>query len=104
MDGDDGRADGQADSPEKDPAWHLTAWLLPAGAGASALLTAGQTLTGGLGGALGYPAALALDLLCVALVRDARRRAVAGRWMRAEDYEFVLPLRPLVVRLVVFPR
>ena len=73
MDGDDDRADGQADSPEKDPAWHLTAWLLPAGAGASSLLTVGQTLTGGLGGMIGYPAALALALLCIALVRDARR-------------------------------
>jgi Zincin-like metallopeptidase len=104
MDGDDGRADGQADSPEKDPAWHLTAWLLPAGAGASALLTLGQTVTGGLGGVIGYSAALALALLCTALVRDARRRAVAGRWVRGEVYEFALPLTLLLVTLVLLAR
>src|ERR671939_2021664 len=80
------------------------AWLLPAGAGASALLTLGQTVTGGLGGVIGYPAALALALLCVALVRDARRRAVAGRWVRGEVYEFVLPLALLLVTLVLLAR
>jgi predicted Zn-dependent protease with MMP-like domain len=104
VDGDDGRADGQADSAEKDPAWQLTAWLLPAGAGASALLTLGQTVTGGLGRVIGYPAALAFALLCVALVRDARRRAVAGRWVRGEVYEFGLPLGLLLVTLVLLAR
>jgi hypothetical protein len=59
VDGEDNRADGQADSAEKDPAWRLTAWLLPVGAGASALLTLAQTGTGGLGGVIGYPAAVA---------------------------------------------
>ena len=104
MDGEDDRAAGQADSAETDPAWHLTAWLLPAGAGASALLTLAQTLSGGLGGVTGYPAALALALLCVALVRDARRRAVAGRWVRGEVYEFALPLALLLVTLVLLAR
>jgi hypothetical protein len=104
VDGDDGRADGQADSPEKDPAWHLTAWLLPAGAGTSALLTLGQTVTGGLGAMIGYPAVLALVLLCIALVRDARRRAVAARWARGEVYEFALPLGLLLVTLVLLAR
>src|SRR5919108_4717761 len=104
MDGDDGRADGQVDSSEKDPAWQLTVWLLPAGAGASALLALGQTFTGGLDGVIGYPAALALALLCVALVRDARRRAVAGRWVRGEVYEFALPLALLLVTLVLLAR
>jgi len=104
VDGEDGRADGQADSPEKDPAWHLTAWLLPAGAGASSLLTVGQTVSGGLGGVIGYPAALTLALLGIALVHDARRRAVAGRWVRGEVYEFALPLALLLVTLVLLAR
>jgi predicted Zn-dependent protease with MMP-like domain len=104
VDGEDDPAAGQADGAQKDPAWRLTAWLLPAGAGASALLTLGQTVTGGLGRVIGYPAALALALLCVALVRDARRRAVAGRWVRAEVYEFALPLTLLLVTLVLLAR
>ena len=37
-----------SDSVE-DPAWRLTAWVLPIGAGAAALLTAAQTAEGGLG-------------------------------------------------------
>src|SRR2546430_3610011 len=74
VDGDDSRTDGQALQTDslaedaEDPGWQLTAWILPAGAAASAMLTVGQTITGGLGRAIGYPAALALALLCVALV------------------------------------
>jgi predicted Zn-dependent protease with MMP-like domain len=104
VDDEDDQAAGQADSAEKDPAWRLTTWLLPAGAGASALLILGQTVTGGLGGVIGYPAVLALTLLCVALVRDARRRAAAGRWVRGEVYEFALPLGLLLVTLVLLAR
>lgn len=85
----------------EDPAWRLTALILPAGAGASALLTAAQTVSGGLGAALGYPAALAFALLAALLVRDARRRAARGRWTRDEVYEHALPLGVLLVALVL---
>jgi len=85
----------------EDPAWRLTAWVLPAGAGASALLTAVQTIGGGLGAAAGYPAALALALLAALLLRDARRRAARARWARDEVHEFALPLGVLLVTLVL---
>lgn len=87
-----------------DPAWRLTAWLLPIGAGASAIITAVQTLGGAIDGALGYPTALVLALLCLALLRDARRRDAARRWVRAEVYEFTLPLILLLAALVLLAR
>ena len=92
---------GMSDERAEDPAWRLTALVLPVGAGASALLTAAQTVAGGLGGALGYPAALAFALLAALLTRDARRRAVRGRWTRDEVYEYALPLGVLLVALVL---
>ena len=97
----DDRVEDVAGNLSEDPAWRLTALVLPAGAGASALLTAAQTVAGGLGGALGYPAALALALLAVLLARDARRRAVRGHWSRDEVYEYALPLGVLLVALVL---
>ena len=93
--------DGAGGESVEDPAWRLTAWVLPAGAGASALLTAVQTAAGGLGAALGYPAALAFALLAALLVRDARRRAARSRWTRDEVYEYALPLGILLVALVL---
>ncbi len=97
----DDHADDAVSDFAEDPAWRLTAWVLPIGAGASALLTAAQTVAGGLGATLGYPAALALVLLAALLVRDARRRAVRGRWTRDEVYEYALPLGVLLVALVL---
>jgi predicted Zn-dependent protease with MMP-like domain len=107
VDGDDDGADGRSletDGPTDDPGWQLAAWVLPAGAAASALLTLGQTLSGGLSALTGYPAALALAALCGVLVRDARRRARARRWVRGEVYEFALPLALLLVTLVLLAR
>jgi len=97
----DDHADDAVSDRAEDPAWRLTALVLPAGAGASALLTGAQTVAGGIGGALGYPAALALVLLAALLARDARRRAVRGRWTRDEVYEYTLPLGVLLVALVL---
>jgi len=100
-DASDDHADDAVSDSTEDPAWRLTALVLPIGAGASALLTAAQTVAGGLGGALGYPAALAFALLAALLTRDARRRAVRGRWTRDEVYEYALPLGVLLVALVL---
>jgi len=97
----DDHADDVGSDRVEDPAWRLTALVLPVGAGASALLTAAQTVAGGLGGALGYPAALAFALLAALLTRDAHRRAVRGRWTRDEVYEYALPLGVLLVALVL---
>jgi len=97
----DDHADDAVSDRTEDPAWRLTALVLPIGAGASALLTAAQTVAGGLTGALGYPAALAFALLAALLTRDARRRAVGGRWTRDEVYEYALPLGVLLVALVL---
>ena len=97
-------ADDPPETIADDPAWRLTAWLLPAGAGATALLTVGETLGGGLDGLVGYPATLMLALLCAALLRDARRRAASGRWVRVEAYEYALPLGLFVVTLVLLAR
>ncbi|MCA1598672.1 MAG: hypothetical protein LC769_06555, partial [Chloroflexi bacterium] len=97
----DNHADDAVSDRAEDPAWRLTALVLPAGAGASALLTAAQTVAGGLGSTLGYPAALAFALLAALLTRDARRRAVRGRWTRDEVYEYALPLGVLLVALVL---
>lgn len=87
-----------------DPAWRLTAWLLPVAAGASALLALAETLVGSLAQPLGALAVLAFALLCAALARDARRRARRGRWARSEVYEFALPLALLVVAGVLLAR
>ena len=92
---------GASDGAAEDPAWRLTAWVLPAGAGASALLTAAGAIGGSLGAAAGYPAALALALLAALFVRDARRRSARARWARDEVHEFALPLGLLLVTLVL---
>jgi len=97
----DDHADDAGSDRAEDPAWRLTALVLPAGAAASALLTMAQTVAGSLGGALGYPAALAFALLAALLAHDARRRAVRGRWTRDEVYEYALPLGVLLVALVL---
>lgn len=96
---------GSAQPPEEsvaaDPAWRLTALLLPIGAGLSAVLTLGQVMTGSLSGATGYVAALLLAVLCIAFIRDARRRSRSGRWISSEVHEFALPLGLLLVALAL---
>lgn len=106
MASDDGPADDAAPVADvaDDPAWQFTAWLLPAGAGVTALLTAGQTISGALDPATGYSGAFILALLCAAFLRDARRRARADRWVRVEVHEFALPLVLLLATLVLFAR
>lgn len=89
------------ESTAADPAWRLTALLLPIGAGLSAVLTLGQVVTGNLSGATGYVATLLLAALCAAFIRDARRRSASGRWVSSEVHEFALPLGLLLVALAL---
>lgn len=104
MDHDQQPAVMPTESASNDPAWRLTAWLLPCGAGLSALLVAGQTVSGALDRTTGSAGALILISLSVALARDALRRARRDRWVRAEAYEYALPLALLLVALVLLAR
>jgi hypothetical protein len=97
-------ATAPAESSGDDPAWRLTAWLLPGGAAASALLVAAQTAAGTLGRGNGIVGAVVLVLLCLALLRDARRRSRSGRWVRLEAYEYALPLALVLAALVLLAR
>lgn len=96
--------DGADEAPTSvldDPAWRMAAYLLPLGAALSALLDVQQTLSGALDALPGCLGAAALGLLAQRLWADARRRARAGRWIRAEGYEFGLPLGLLAVALAL---
>jgi predicted Zn-dependent protease with MMP-like domain len=84
-----------------DPAWRLTALVLPVGAALSAVLALVQTLTGSLDPAYGYGGSVVLALLCLGLARDAYRRQAAGNWVRTEVHEFALSLALLLTALAL---